>query len=172
MSLSVLVWDWQYKLLWHSVSECTSEKLSLYFCVTISLVFIIAAHLGNKIIFQLSTLALITGHCKFCNVTYTIFNPSAPEISNLPNSSHRLFVLGANLLTSTGWKPRVLGVCQPWSWTSDLLHGHALCERFGGKTIWASKIDNSSYWEQAHHDNSSWLLTRFSWTTSRSKLHK
>ena len=70
------------------------------------LVFIIAAHLGNKVIFYPLSPLTLQVTVTSCNATQTILNPSVSEICNFfPNSSHPLFVIVAtHLPTSKGWK--------------------------------------------------------------------
>ena len=78
----------------------------VYVCVELlCLVFIIAVHLGNKVIlYPLSPLTLQVT-VDSCNATQTILNSSVPEIRNFSNSSHPLLVIVAtHLLTSKGWK--------------------------------------------------------------------
>ena len=56
------------------------QCVSVYVCVLLFLVFIIAVRLGNKVIFLPVITADTTGHGKFYNITQTILNPSVPEI--------------------------------------------------------------------------------------------
>ena len=89
--------------------QCVSVCVRVLLC----LVFIIAVHLGNKvIIYPLSPLTLqVTVNS--CNATQNILNPSVPEIRNFSNSSHPLFVIVAtHLPTSKGRKLEFGSLCR------------------------------------------------------------
>ena len=81
--------------------QCGSVCVRVLLC----LVFIIAVHLGNKVIFCALSPLTLQGTVNSCNVTQTILNPSVPEIRNFSNSSRPLFVIVAtHLPTPKGWK--------------------------------------------------------------------
>ena len=123
--------------------QCVSVCVRVLLC----LIFIIAVHLGKKVIFYpLSPLTLLVT-VNSCNATQTILIPSVPEIRNFLNSSHPLFVIVAtHLPTSKGWKPE-FWLSVPVSWTSDLLHGyaqmnwHARCKSVCALINWANQTD-------------------------------
>ena len=94
---------------WWSSSQVLANNYGVcgvWVCVLLCLIFIIAVHLGNKVIvYPLSPLTLqVTVNS--CNATQTILNHSVPEICKFSNGSHPLFVIVAtHLPTSKGWKP-------------------------------------------------------------------
>ena len=93
---------------WWSPSQVLANNYGVcggWVCVLLCLVFIIAVHLGNMVIFYPLSPLTLQVTVNSCNATQTILNPSVPEIRNFSNSSHPLFVLVAtHLPTSKGWK--------------------------------------------------------------------
>jgi len=106
-------------LLWWS----SKLVLAIIYCVCAEYpLFIIAAHLGNKVIVY--HMSLLTLQLRvFCRVTHAISNHSVPEIRNVFFQT-TVTIVSTYSLTLTEWKPEYwLFVPRVEPRTSDLLTG-------------------------------------------------